>query len=116
MNRPDNQQTDRGGDPTPRTSVSDATINVAPQAAADATIQIPPAAPPATAASAPMKAWLIRTIQLHKSAQHESQSRMAHHGWAQHALRVTSLHKLQAWAHVIAPRPTAGGAYDQDTC
>ena len=51
MNRPDNQQTDRGGDPTPRTSVSDATINLAPQAAADATIQIHPAAPPATAAT-----------------------------------------------------------------
>ena len=51
MNRPDNQQTDRGGDPTPRTSVSDATINLAPQAAADATIQIHPAAPPPTAAT-----------------------------------------------------------------
>ena len=51
MNRPDNQQTDRAGDPTPRTSVSDATINLAPQAAADATIQIPPPAPPATAAT-----------------------------------------------------------------
>ena len=51
MNRPDNRQTDRGGDPTPRTSVSDATINLAPQAAADATIQIPSAAPPATVAT-----------------------------------------------------------------
>ena len=51
MNRPDNQQTDRGGDPTPRTSVSDATINLRAVAASDATIQLPPAAPPATAAT-----------------------------------------------------------------
>lgn len=51
MNRPDNQQTDRGGDPTPRTTVGDATINLRAAAASDATIQLPQAVPPATAAT-----------------------------------------------------------------
>ena len=46
MSRPDNQQWDRGGDPTPRTTGGDATVNLRAAAASDATIP-----PPAAAAS-----------------------------------------------------------------
>ena len=44
MSRPDNQQWDRGGDPTPRTTGGDATVNLRAAAASDATIPPPAAA------------------------------------------------------------------------